>query len=156
MTAPGPNKARKFADAAAALGWVVEKKKDGDMFLALCSRGNEKFNLAWAPGQRGLTFDSGWHWVDDEPVAEITSPSEALKEMARLEQIDLRLMDDATVLAHLTDRTIYWTNSLSGAEESAHVPANSQHSKIEVKRAITFTTPEGFRSVAIDKITAVR
>lgn len=156
MTAPPPNKARKFADAARELGWTVTKRKDDDGTLyALCRRGDEQFNLSWAPGQRGLSFAGGWRWVGED-ATEITSPSEALKEMGRIEQIDLRKLDDATVLAHLTDRTIYWTNSISGVEESAHIPANSQHSKIEVKRAITFVTAEGFRSVAIDKITAVR
>lgn len=156
MTAPPPNKARKFADAATELGWTVTKDKDEDGTLyALCARGNERFNLAWAPGQRGLSFSGGWHWVGED-ATEITSPSEALKEMAGVEQISLTGLDDAEVINHLAGRRIYWANSLSGVEESAVVPEASKHTKIETKRAITFTTDEGFRSVALDKIVRVR
>jgi hypothetical protein len=156
VTAP-TNKARKFADAATALGWTVAKRKDDDGTLyAMCRRGNEQFNVCWVPGERGLVFDGGWHWVGEDATVLDIGAAQVLKEMGKIEQIDLRDLDDATVLAHLTDRTIYWTNSISGVEESAHIPANSQHSKIEVKRAITFVTAEGFRSVAIDKITAVK
>lgn len=157
MTTPPPNKARKFAEAATALGWSVEKRKGDDGTLyALCSRGNEKYNLSWVRGQRGLALDVVWHWVGEQVEECSLYPAAILKEMARVEQVNLFSLDDAEVIDHLAGHRIYWANSISGVEESAVVPEASKHTKIETKRAITFTTDEGFRSVAIDKITAVR
>lgn len=157
MTAPGPNKARKFTDAATELGWAVTKKKDDDGTLyALCRRGNEQYNVCWIPGDRGLVFDGGWHWVGEEATVLDIGAAQVLKAMATVEQIDMSKMDAAEVIDHLAGRRIYWANSISGVEESAIVPEASVHTKVETKRAITFTTDEGFRSVALDKILKVR
>lgn len=161
MTTPA-NKARKFADAAVELGWTVLKKKaeDGTLF-ALCSRDDERYNLSWTPGARGLVFDGGWHWVGEE-AEEITSPAAALKAMSAPAKLDLNTASDKEVIDYIAGRLITWENSISGTLETARVPKRTESLKTAIttttvtRRILTFVIAEGYRSVGLDAITEVK
>lgn len=154
-----PSKAGKFADAAEALGWSVERVlgNDGDRIVKT-RRGDEQYNFAWGVSESGvLTLVIGWHWIGAE-ATEIANVAAALREMAEPEALNFVTAPDAEVIDYLRGRRITWTNTISGLEESAIVPAHGKQTKLRTvtRRVLDFAADEGgFRSVALDAITKV-
>lgn len=178
MTAT-PNKARKFSDAATELGWTVTKKKDDDGTLyANCRRGDEQYNLAWEPGERGLVFAGGWHWIGED-AQEITSATVALKDMAKPAgkrtrengktvrlPFDPKTSTDEEIIESIKGRTITWQRTLDGETDEAQVPpyttpgdkpihAEGKNTKIRTTRWLEFDSPSGMRTIDVNKIVGV-
>lgn len=137
------SKAARFADAAEAAGWTVERKKGelGERF-AHCTRGTEKVNMEWAPvygrGTSALVFSGGWHWVDDDPehAVEITNVTAMLREMAKPPKHTKTDTDgavvrlpfdpvndtDADIIDALKGKTITWRRKLDGETMDDRIP----------------------------------
>lgn len=152
-------KAGRFADEAEALGWTVERIRDGDARIVKTRRGEEQFNFAWESTDNGqLVMESGWHWIgaNAEPANNVSA---ALRAMALPPALDLSTSTDTEVLDYVRGRRITWTNSISGLEEDAIVPAHGKQTAINTitRRVLNFAAEEGgFRSVALDAITRVK
>lgn len=162
-------RAGRFADDAEALGWTVERIKEGDARVVLTTRGKERYNFTWAPNEAGvLSFESGWHWVGENPE-EFSNVAQALRNMAGPEahvtaegrRLPFDPFNDADteILDRLRGHTIVWRNSISGMEEEGDIPVHGNHTKIRMvsRRVIDFAATEGgFRSVALDAIVRVK
>lgn len=164
-------KAGRFADAAEALGWTVDRTLDplDGTRIVRTQRGREQYNFAWVQNDAGaLVFDGGYHWIDDTPE-EFGNVAAALRAMAEPEAhitpegrrlpFDPFTDTDETVLDRLRGHTIAWRNSISGMEEEALIPSHGNHTKIRsvTRRVISFAATEGgFRSVALEAIVRVK
>jgi hypothetical protein len=160
-----PSKAGRFADAAEAAGWTVERLsppgEHGTDRQVIARRGDEAYSMQWFRTVDGeFNFEEGWHrapWLEeDEPANNVAA---ALRAMEKPAPTDLNRSTDGEVTSAVVGHRITWINSLSGLEETAYVDkivSIQVRTESLTRRIITFTSPEGFRSVSIDAIVRVR
>lgn len=146
----------KTAQAIEALGWTVERQRDGDKRVLVCTRGDDVVKLRWDRNERNRdVFTRGLQRRADDTGCEIDSASYALAVCAEQDGKSLAHLDDETLLATLEGKTVAWRNRISGGLEAA-----SSVKMIEVTmrpngRSIGFTSPEGFRAVYLAQIEKV-
>lgn len=141
-------------------GWTVERSRADTLRNVIASRGDETVRLSYMRQPDGRdTFAGGQHWQGDT-FEEFTNVSAKLREMAKPSPAVIAAGTDAEVLAALAGRTIAWTNSMTGASETATLPRGGLHYKVvEAKASRYVSFPDasggGFRSVRLSAITKV-
>lgn len=145
----------KTARAIEALGWTVERQRDGDKRVIRGERGQHVVKLRWDRNERNRDiFTLGKLWRDEDEIT-LESVSEALKLCAEQNGASLAHLDDETLLATLEGKMVVWRNRLSGQLEEAHVSRMLEVTQRPNGRSIGFTCPEGFRAVYLAQIEKV-
>jgi len=168
----------QFAEAAAALGWEVKRKKleDGDRQVS-ATRGAESFVFVWEHDDETNKdiFIVGYYYVNGQEQV-WKNVAKALRHMEgepdnistqgeRIVRLpfDPFTADDKAVLDALAGKTVTWTNTLSGADDYATLPARGKQTKLEYRygealdhRTLTFAAVDsGFRSVRLCQLVGV-
>lgn len=169
MTATlAPSKAAKFADAAEALGWEVERLRlpEGGRRVR-ATRGDESYALVWHRSSNGnLVFAYGEYQANGDPPIEIHNVKAALRDMTlyrgangKLLPFDLSTATPLAILEAVAGKHIAWRTSF-GTVEEGDVPKGGMHLRVvESPRGLVlhFTDPlhTGFRSVLVSQIEKV-
>jgi hypothetical protein len=164
--------AGKFAEEAEALGWTVERLRNGSQRTVVAHRGHEEYRLVWYLSDRGnVVFRSGEHFTlteDFGAVCEgtVVNVKAVLREMAKHPNpnggsrlpYDPVADDDYIIAAALAGRAIEWTNSISGLTEKGIVPRGGNHLQMVIyggDRCVHFADGHGFHTVRVSAITKV-
>jgi hypothetical protein len=154
MTAPTKlSVPEKTARAIEALGWTVERQRDGDKRVLVCTRGDDVVKLRWDRNERNRDVFTRGVWIG---VDSIESVSEAFKMLAEQNGASLAHLDDETLLATLEGKTVVWRNRISGQLDESYVGKMIEVTMRPNGRSIGFTSPEGFRAVYLAQIESVR
>jgi hypothetical protein len=158
----------QLADEIEALGWTVERSKDGERRTLIGEHGDRKVKVVFERNEQGRDVFLRALAREGEPGTEperLLSIVEVRAFVTKAPDVPFALDDDnATVLAAVAGREITWTNSMSCVAESAVVPRGGIHLKLEhvaargvTERVLSFpsTSGGGFRSVRIDRIIKV-
>lgn len=156
MTAPTKlSVPEKTARAIEALGWTVERQRDGDKRVIRGERGQHVVKIRWDRNERNRDiFTLGKLWRDGDEVT-FESVSEALKLCAEQNGASLAHLTDETLLTSLTGKTITWRNRISGQLDESYVDTMIEVTMRPNGRSIGFTSPEGFRAVYLAQIEKV-
>lgn len=157
----------QLADEIEALGWTVERVKDGPRRSVIARRGDKTVRLDFerkatsgaVTGTKDV-FCGGSHWVGDNH-GELPSTSSALNLIRRL-PFALDAPDDV-VLAALAGKTIEWVSRLTDKRQRGAVPRGGVHLKIagsegcpSEDRVLHFSDGMGFHAVRLGAIVEVK
>lgn len=142
----------KIAQAIEALGWTVERQREGDKRVLVCTRGKDMVKLRWDRNERNRDVFTRGMWVGAD---EIESVAVALKLMAEQNGASLAHLDDETLLATLEGKTVVWRNRISGQLDESFVSRMIEVTMRPNGRSIGFTAPEGYRAVYLAQIEKV-
>ena len=171
MTAAEKSRPAQLADEIEALGWKVERVKEGARRTVIARRGDETIRFDFERREttgavKGVkdVFAGGQHWVGDSFV-EVPNVAAALAEI-RAMPFALDAPDDV-VLAALAGKTVKWVSRITGTTQTGAVPRGGVHLKLTSgmapsgpiapeDRVLHFTDPLGFHAVRIGAIVEVK
>lgn len=179
----GNERADAFMDAAEQAGWDIEFFEEDGAVVVKAMRGTEVVEIAWEGkkilhvpqyGIDGGTFNNLRNESDARRMLEQPAPQPHMQpaethKVKREEPIrrtlkvklpfDIEEAYDDEILNAVRGRRLTWWNNISESYETTRV-AGVKHNKIETGSAgraiLTFISPEGFRSVALEDLVQVK
>jgi hypothetical protein len=189
-------KAAAFIMSAKELGWdAKEQVTEGELTSVTVARGDERIEISWQAGV--FVGETCLYYHPGRNAIKVHNASAAKKRMAMTPEAShaeaskvaahratrtpgskpterkpraLPFSEtslDQEVIDAVRGKTIVWTNSISGRQEEARVPADGERTKrgnvyeVSMKegkagRALSFTDSNGTHSVRVSSITEVR
>lgn len=179
----GNERADTFMDDATEAGWDVEFAEEEGAVLVTARRGTEVIEIAWEDkkilhvpqyGIDGGTFKNLRNESDarktlEQPPPQPASKQASTRQVKRAEPVkrelkvklpfDIEDAYDDEILKAVQGRRLIWWNTISESYEDTRV-TGVRHNKIETgtggRAILTFISPEGFRSVALEELVQVR